>query len=296
VSGHTFIVRMSKLLLVVALGLIAPECCGQDADRNAAIVPNREVIHPFNGKDLTGLTTWLQTTGAEDPAREYRATDGMLHVDGRGMGYLATVDSYRNYHLSVEYKWGQRTDGSGNVRNSGILLHATGPPGNTRGVWMASVECQLAQGCEGDIICIRGNDEDGNTIPVSFSSDTRIAADGRTRWQPGGAKTPYIGKQFWWSNHEVGFRERLDTRGADDVASPPGEWTKVECICDGDRITIKINGTIVNECYDVYPTAGRILLENEKNEILFLNLEVRPLKHHDPRAHAEETKRHSAEP
>jgi len=180
------------------------------------------------------------------------------------------------------------------VRNFGILLHATGPPGNARGIWMASVECQLAQGCEGDIICIRGNDKDGNTIPVLFSSDTRMAVDGRTRWQRDGLKTPYVGKQFWWSNHEVGFRERLDTRGADDVASPLREWTKVECICDGDRITIRINGSIVNECYDVYPTAGRILLENERNEILFRNLEIRPLKSLRHRGPARDSETHSA--
>ena len=148
---------------------------------------------------------------------------------------------------------------------------------------MASVECQLAQGCEGDIICIRGTDNDDRVIPVTLTSDTRIADDGRTRWQKGGIKTPYAGKQFWWSKHEVGFKELLDTRGAADVASPLGEWTKVECICDGDRITLKVNGTIVNECYDVYPAAGRILLENEKNEIHFRNLVLRPLQHRNRR-------------
>ncbi|MDG1895708.1 MAG: DUF1080 domain-containing protein [Fuerstiella sp.] len=292
--GYTFVVLIPELLLVGALVLIAPACCGQDEGRDIVIVPHKEVIHPFNSTDLSGFTTWLQLTGAKDPASDYRVTDGMIHVGGRGMGYLATVDSYRDYHLSVEYKWGERTDGSGNVRNSGILLHATGPPGNARGIWMASIECQLAQGCEGDIICIRGNDKDGNTIPVSFISDTRMANDGRTRWHRNGLKTAYAGKQFWWSNHEVGFQERLDTRGADDVASPLGEWTKVECICDGARITIKINGTIVNECYDVYPTAGRILLENEKNEVLFRNLELRPLKPLRLRGRAEDSDRHSA--
>ena len=70
------------------------------------------------------------------------------------MGYLATNESYRDYHLSIEYNWGDRTDGSPFVRNSGILLHATGKHGNAKGVWMASVECQLAQGCEGDSIVI----------------------------------------------------------------------------------------------------------------------------------------------
>ncbi len=242
-----------------------------------AIEPKQQAIRPFNGHDLSGFTKWLQETKHDDPQSDYRVTDGIIHIGGRGMGYLATVDAYKNYHLSLEYKWGQRTDGSKYVRNSGILLHATGPHGNARGIWMASVECQLAQGCEGDLIVIRGEDQLGNEIPVTITSDTRIANDDRTRWDPKGEVTEYSGKQFWWSNHEAGFEELRDTRGKDDVASPLGEWTKVECICSGSRITIKINGTTVNECYNVFPAAGKILLENEKNEIYYRNIEIRPL-------------------
>ncbi len=69
--------------------------------------------------------------------------------------------TYRDYHLIVEYKWGKRTDGGKFVRNSGILLHATGPDGGAGGTWMSSIECQLAQGCVGDLIPIRGKDEAG---------------------------------------------------------------------------------------------------------------------------------------
>lgn len=246
-------------------------------DTSAPIEPRGKVIRPFNGRDLSGFTTWLRASDRDEATRDYSVADGMIRIAGRGMGYLATVDSYKNYHLSIEYKWGERTDGSKYVRNSGILLHATGPEGNARGIWMASIEVQLAQGCEGDLIVIRGKDGAGKTIPVDITSDTVKAADGRTRWQQGGKSTRYSGKQFWWSNHQVGFKELLDTRGQDDVASPLDEWTKVECICRGDRITVKINGQTVNECYNVFPSAGRILLENEKNEIYFRNFELRPL-------------------
>ena len=278
-----FRLKMRYTWLVASLLALKP-CFGQSETRPdvrskvVAISPSDTIIRPFNGHSLAGFTKWLQDTKQKDPQSDYRVTNGMIHIGGRGMGYLATVDSYRDYHLSVEYNWGQRTDGSKNVRNSGILLHATGPPGNARGIWMASIECQLAQGCEGDLIVIRGKDADGKVIPVKLTSDTRTASDGRTRWQPGGAKTAYSGKQFWWSRHEAGFQELLDTRGKDDVASPLGQWTLVECICESDRITIKVNGTVVNECYDVFPTAGKILLENEKNEIYFRNLQIRPLK------------------
>lgn len=246
-------------------------------DRNQPIEPT-DVIQPFNGKDLSGFTTWLRKTDRNQTERNYSAEDGMIHISGEGMGYLATVDAYKNYHLSVDYKWGRRTDGSKYVRNSGILLHAVGPAGNARGIWMASIEVQLAQGCEGDLIVIRGKDRNGKVIPVNITSDTVTAADGRTRWKKGGVKTPYAGKQFWWSKHEAGFKELLDTRGKDDLASPLGEWTNVECICEGGRITVKINGQVVNVCYNVFPSAGRILLENEKNEIYFRNFEIRPLQ------------------
>ena len=241
------------------------------------IQPRGKVIHPFNGKDLSGFTTWLRKADRNETERNYSVEDGAIHISGEGMGYLATVDSYKNYHLSIEYKWGDRTDGSKYVRNSGILLHAVGPDGNARGVWMASIEVQLAQGCEGDLIVIRGKNKKGTVIPVNITSDTVKAADGRTRWSKDGQTTPYSGKQFWWSKHEVGFKELLDTRGKADVASPLGQWTKVECICAGDRITVKINGQTVNQCYNVFPSAGKILLENEKNEIYFRNFEIKPI-------------------
>ena len=142
---------------------------------------------------------------------------------------------------------------------------------------MTSIECQLAQGCEGDLIVIRGKDEEGKTIPATITSETVIASDGKTRWQKGGKKTVYSGRQFWWSKHQPSFKELLDTRGKDDVASPLGQWTRVECICSGDRITIKINGVAVNECFDTRPSAGKILLQNEGNEIYYRKFELHPL-------------------
>ena len=237
-----------------------------------------QILRPFNRQDLGGLTHWLQNGGTRDDNNVFSVVNDVVRISGEGMGYLATVDSYENYHLSLEYRWGDKTDGSGAVRNSGILLHATGPEGSaTNGIWMASIECQLAQGCEGDLIVIRGKETSGKEIPVTITSNTILAEDGNTRWCRTGTKTVYSGKQFWWARHQVGFEELLDTRGKEDVANPCGEWTRVDCLCRSDRITIKINGVTVNECYDVFPSSGKILLENEGNEILFRNIEVRPL-------------------
>jgi hypothetical protein len=51
----------------------------------------------------------------------------------------------------------------------------------------------------------------------------------------------------------------------------------MECICAGKRITIKVNGTTVNEIYDVAPSSGKILLQSEGFEVLFRNVELHPL-------------------
>ena len=42
--------------------------------------------------------------------------------------------------------------------------------------------------------------------------------------------------------------------------------------------SVKINGQTVNECFDVKPTAGKILLQNEGYEVFFRRFELRPLK------------------
>ena len=66
-------------------------------------------------------------------------------------------------------------------------------------------------------------------------------------------------------------------RGRWDVESPLGEWTREECICSGSRIRVLVNGQPVNECYDVSPAAGKILLQSEGFEIWFRKFELHPL-------------------
>jgi hypothetical protein len=232
----------------------------------------------FNGKDLTGFEVWLKDSQREDPKRVFRVTDGQFHISGDGFGYAATEKAYRDYRVSLEYKWGKKTDGKKGVRNSGLLLHGTGPHGGASGTWMSSVEVQLAQGCVGDLIVIRGKDEAGQVIPVSITSDVTWGTDKKPRWSPGGTKTVFTNRQLWWNNHEAGFEELIDTRGKNDVDSPLGEWTKIECVCDRDTIEVIVNGKTVNKAYDVTPSAGRILLQCEGFELFVRDFVIKPLK------------------
>ena len=235
------------------------------------------VIRPFDQPNLAPFTTWLKKTGRDDPEHVFRLENGVLRCGDEDFGYVATREAYKDYQLSVEYRWGRKNPNDKYVRNSGLLLHGVGPDGSQSGVWMTSIECQLAQGCEGDLILIKGKTSEGTTYPATISSNTTVAEDKKTRWQKDGTPTVYSGKQFWWSKHQPFFQELIDTRGKNDVASPLGDWTKVEARCQGSRVTIKINGEIVNECFDANPGAGKVLLQSEGHEVFFRNLELRPI-------------------
>jgi hypothetical protein len=276
--------RVHQLLVVAGLFTfwldvawgISPQA--DSATDGPPVIPTSKSIQLFNGKDLTGLQTWLKDAQHHDSQKVFTVRDGMIHVSGVSSGYIATDRAYKNYRLVVEYKWGQRTDGGKYVRNSGILLHAIGPHGGAWGVWMSAIECQLAQGCVGDLIVIRGQDQDGSTIPVVLTSETALGSDKRPRWKASGEPRTFTKGQLWWSKHDPDFRELLDTRGKDDVESPLGEWTRVECICNEQRITVIVNGATVNQCYDIYPSAGKILLQSEGFELFFRKFEIHPLR------------------
>lgn len=269
------IARRVRTLALVSLGLFSLTLI----NRVTADEPRTpmEVIRPLDQKDLRSFSVWLKKNGRDDPDRVFRLEDGVLRCGDEDLGYVATRESYKDFHLSVEYRWGRKNPNDKYVRNSGVLLHGVGPDGSANGVWMTSIECQLAQGCEGDLILIKGKTADGAPYPATITSTTHVAEDGKTRWQSDGKPTVYSGKQFWWSKHQPFFKELIDTRGQNDVASPLGEWTKVECLCQGSRITIKINGETVNECFDANPAAGKILLQSEGHEVFFRNMELRPL-------------------
>src|SRR5579862_5778009 len=112
-----------------------------------AIAPKKKLVL-FNGKDFTGWYTWLKETKYDDPKHVFTVKDGMIHVSGEDWGGLTTKNSYKNYHLIVEWKWGGPNLGkrAGHARDSGILVHSVGEDGAHDGTWMQSIESQVIEG------------------------------------------------------------------------------------------------------------------------------------------------------
>ncbi len=247
--------------------------------RDKAIRPT-EVIQLFNGRDLSGFTTWLRDTNREDPRGVYCVVDGMIRISGDGYGGLITENAYRDYHLVVEFKWGKKTwdPRKDRTMDSGVLVHCAGAPGNAGGTWMASIECQVIEGGVGDFIIIGGKYVDGSSVPVSLTCEITKDRDGEAVWKKGGKRQVFHGGRVNWFGRDPDWEDVLGFRGKRDVESPAGEWTRLEVFCDGSSIRNYVNGIAVNEGFDAFPSAGRILLQSECAEIFFRKIELRPLE------------------
>ena len=287
--------HLPRAALIVLVGCAATGA----AEPEVAIVPN-EVIRLSGGSDLTGWTTWLVDTKQEDPRGVYSVRDGAIRLSGDGFGYLSTARAYKDYRLVVEVKWGTRNfrTRKGMARDSGIFLHAVGPEGNSNdcgwgsrqrntgedvsgGAYKAAIECQVMEGGFGDVLLIQGRYADGRRIPVRATvraTRRQIAGDyANYQFNPKVDELTVTNAAVAWLNKDTAWRDVPGFRGQNDVESPHGQWTRVECVCDGDRVTVFVNGKRVNEASAVFPAAGKILLQCEGSEVFFRKIELHPL-------------------
>ncbi len=247
----------------------------------------------FHGTNLSGFHTWLVDAKRADPRGVFSVTNGMIRISGDGLGYLSTDAAYENYRLVVEFRWGRTNwpwgDRVGRARDSGVFLHGIGPDGNShdgQGAFRAALECNLFQGATGDFLLIRGTNVDGALLAPRLTAEVANErdADGWFTWRRGGrAQTMERWGRLNWFDKDRAWKDVTDFRGTRDVEKPYGEWNRLECVCDGDRIQIVLNGTQVNEAAAVWPRAGNILLQCEGSEIFFRTLELHPLKKIRPR-------------
>lgn len=203
-----------------------------------------------------------------DPKNVYstRQENGetILHVTGEVFGGLTTLQSYSNYHLRLQFRWGTtmwppREKGP---RDSGILYHCVGEHGAFWNVWKRSLECQIQENDIGDFFSIVGTMAD---IPsVEAKRDF-------WRYEPGAPLRPY---------------QSRCARGADYPEKPNGEWNTLEIITLGTRAIHVLNGKVVNVLVntrykdrdkEIPLAAGQIQIQSEAAEIDYRRIEIRPI-------------------
>jgi beta-glucanase (GH16 family) len=231
---------LSAALLVLFAGAVSAQA--------PAIPPHKAAIVLFDGTNLDHFDTFLKTKGLNaDPDHVFQVENGVLHVSGKEMGYVITKDSYHDYYLRAEFKWGEGTYGerAGKARDSGILYDIQGE----QKVWPRSIEFQITEGGTGDFWMTDG-------AAVTGRDGQRVTGP------PGSAlKIDHFGKG-----------------PSENVEKPHGEWNVLELVTHGNDVKQYVNGKLANEGTDPSPAEGKILFQSEGAEVFFRDIKLYPLK------------------
>ena len=258
------------------------------AAQNAAITPT-STIKLFDGTSLANFDTWLTNHHDKDPLRVYSVVDAIdgapaIRISGEVWGGLLTKQAYRDYKLIAEFRWGPATWGQrrARTRDSGILIHAQGRPGNTgkdfNGNWMMSLEFQIIEGGVGDFISVSGYTESGEMIRPTLTVRHRKDRDGESVFDPNGEPRVFnSGRVNWWGRSED-WADKIGFRGAQDVESPLYEWNLLEAIVEKGNVKYYVNGKLVLEGTDSNFTEGKLMFQSEGAEIYFRRIDLEPLK------------------
>jgi hypothetical protein len=255
----------------------------------------------WNGKDLGGWTTWLRrpeptsevpglAKGADgkyveplglnrDPLKVFSVTtvDGkpVIRVSGEVFGELRSKSSFENYHLRLQFKWGEKkwAPRLEAPRDSGLLYHVHSAPGAEGRLWARSIELQIQEKDVGDL----------------FSVSAMIFVRAKLRPGTGNATT----RPIYQYNPDGPWHVFAQVPGTDgrciknpDNEKPTGEWNTVELVCFGEEAIHIVNGKVVMRLHSPTRidtptpqrvTSGPIILQSEGAELFYREIAWRPI-------------------
>jgi len=210
----------------------------------------------FNGRDLANWNAVVRAGDTPDPGT-WMVADGVIKCSGKPNGYIRTEGRYKNYRLTVEWRWTgpelpPGADGKPRMRNSGVLLHSV----DSGEVWPKSIEAQLMQTNAGDIYVIGGT-ESAELLAARAKAVAAAGTDAEAVKRAEGL--------------------RRVPRSKDSSEKPVGEWNTYEITCSGDTITLRVNGVEQNRATKLSVTEGHICLQSEGAAIEFRHVRLTPL-------------------
>lgn len=255
----------------------------------------------WNGADLTEWTTWLarpQPTsdvpglakGADgrytdaigsnrDPLHVFSVAtvDGRpaIRITGEVFGELRSKAAFENYHLRLQFKWGEKKwpprNRAETPRDSGLLYHVHAPPGAEGRTWARSIELQIQERDVGDLYSIGA---------VIFVRSKLRAGTGNATTRP---VYDYDPQGVWNVFAQVPGMDGRCVKQPDNE-KPTGEWNTVELVCLGEESLHIVNGKVVMRLQGPTRidsptpqkvTSGPIILQSEGAELFYRDLAVR---------------------
>jgi hypothetical protein len=267
---------MATKIFINLLGILILLSTGSNSSAQISDLKSGDTIHLFNGQNLDGWYTYLQHSGKNnDPKNVFTVKDGMIRISGEEWGCITTNETFENYRIIVEFKWGDEVfpPRLENARDCGLLLHSQGEDGGSAGIWMHSIEAQIIEGGTGDIIVV-GDGSD------HFSVTATVAAEKQGNsyvFLPNGEEVTINSGRINWLKCDPNWKDELGFRGKNDVEKPVGQWNTLECIADAETLTILLNNQLVNKATKVRPSKGQIQIQSESAEIFIRRVDLIPL-------------------
>ncbi|MEM6963572.1 MAG: ThuA domain-containing protein [Bacteroidota bacterium] len=196
--------------------------------------------------------------------------EDVLHVSGEIYGGLTSKQEYQNYHLKLEYRWGDKkwAPRLQQKKDSGLLYHCTGRHGAFWNVWMRCLEYQIQEGDTGDFIALAGTNVMARSQPTDDGKNYQFDRDGK--WLAVGSEHGN------WACTKKSTHE-----------NPHGEWNTVELYVIEDQAIHVINGHVVNVVKDAHTfqddkkiplVRGKLQLQSEAAEIFYKDVKIRALE------------------
>ena len=191
------------------------------------------------GADAAKTVTW--TAFSEENATKledvWSITPETIVCKGTPRGYLRTNEDFTDFVLTLEWRWPENQPGKG-----GVLFRMTGKDK----IWPKSLEAQINAGDAGDFWGLDG-------------------------YQLAGPKN----RSKSLESEQYGLLTNLKKK--ESTEREAGEWNQYEIVARGAKVTLKINGRVVNETTDCDVVPGKICLTSEGSEIHFRHVRITPL-------------------
>lgn len=251
----------------------------------------------FNGKDLAGWASYLGAANKDDPTYGWnqdpdkvftvQQVDGRpaIRISGQYWGGIITIGDFSNYHLRLQFKWGDKRwpPREHDVRDSGLCYHCIAPyPNATKWPWPCSFEFNIAEHDVGEFWSIDGTIADATVKPIGHSPEEEAAFQG---WcVRNGEKGPRV--QFIKGGQKQTFRDGGFMPGG-DYEKPVGQWNSLDLYAVGDKAVHVVNGKVALVLTGLlrsgkgkeFPlTRGKILLQTESAEVFYRDIEISPLE------------------
>ena len=189
-----------------------------------------------------------------------------IRISGENFGGISTVAEFENYHLQLQFKWGQLkwAPRKKAKKDSGLMYHAVGPHGADGGNWMRSHEFQIEEGDCGDYWACAGAVSD---VMARKENDSTYIYDPK-------------GSMYTFSTISNNGRYCIKYP---DAEKPDGEWNTLDLYCFGNKSVHVVNGVVnmvlnnsrqTDNGKDTPLTKGKIQIQSEGSEVFYRNIKI----------------------